>query len=168
MQVVVDKKKKEFGVYEVVCTSPGAPTQLIGKKYHENGSTLKGIFNIRTQKLESATEVDFSLDEGFLGMGTGLNPNQKYGVQQGSDGLYCGELNALGQKDGRGILIDNDSNIFISNWKDGLMTVGKCIEIYPGKEFKVGEKFIPSKLKVKPKTILFKGHVYTIADPAKK
>ena len=117
-QIVVNKKKKEFGVFKVAAARPRADLvkYLVGKKYFSNGTTQSGVFNYKTRVLEVATNLDLPAQDGFLGMGTKMTENQRCGVKiDDVDGyFYCGELNAAGQEHGRGILIHSSGHIWIN------------------------------------------------------
>ena len=98
-QIVVYKKKKEFGVFQVAAARPRADLvkYLVGKKYFRDGTTQRGVFNYQTRVLEVATNLDLPAQDGFLGMGTKMTENQRCGIKIGDWYLYCGELNAAGQ-----------------------------------------------------------------------
>ena len=105
---MVNKDKKEFGVFKVAAARPRVDLvkYLVGKKYFKNGTTQSGVFNYKTRVLEVATNLDLPAQDGFLGMGTKMTENQRCGVKVEEDWyFYCGELNAAGEQHGRGIQI---------------------------------------------------------------
>ena len=60
-----------------------------------------------------------------------------------SDGIkYYGELNAAGNKHGRGIKIESGGNIFIRYFDDGVSAPGNEITIWSDGDVDVGEVFL--------------------------